>query len=261
LGLSLPGCEFFFLIHVLSLLDNRSIIESSVSWRWVFWVMMIFAGVCTAIVFCLMPETYSPIILQKKTNRLRKEDPIRKKQLYCQHEKQDWSLKGVVSHILFRPFKMLALEPILLLITIYTAIVYGLLYACGYSSFVSHEIPLNPLPFLVLQAFPIIFMIKRGFTVSQNGLIFIGVGVGTSIGSVINYLATRHYPALIKKWRGFPPPEDRLYGAMIGSPILVIGIFWLGWTGQYPSIPWYVPAMSTIPVGTGISLIFMSFLV
>jgi len=47
---------------------------------------------------------------------------------------------------------------------------------------------------------------------------------------------------------------------MIGSPILVIGIFWLGWTGQYANIPWYVPALSTIILGAGISLIFMSFL-
>ena len=48
---------------------------------------------------------------------------------------------------------------------------------------------------------------------------------------------------------------------MIGSPTLVIGIFLLGWTGQYPSIPWYVPAISTIFIGAGIGLIFMSFLV
>ena len=48
---------------------------------------------------------------------------------------------------------------------------------------------------------------------------------------------------------------------MIGSPVLVIGIFWLGWTGQYANIPWYVPALSTIFLGAGISLIFMSFVV
>ncbi|KAJ6550973.1 hypothetical protein DFH09DRAFT_1168015, partial [Mycena vulgaris] len=40
----------------------------------------------------------------------------------------------------------------------------------------------------------------------------------------------------------------------------VVGILWLGWTGQYPSVPWYVPALSTILVGMSISLIFISFL-
>jgi len=104
-------------------------------------------------------------------------------------------------------------------------------------------------------------MMKRGFTISQTGLVFIGVGCGTTIGFAINFWASAHYPELIKKWKGFPPPEDRLYGAMLGSPLLVVAIFWLGWTGQYPSIPWYVPATSTILLGTGISLIFISFLV
>ena len=113
----------------------------------------------------------------------------------------------------------------------------------------------------VFEALPIVFMEKRAFTIAQNGLTFIGIGIGTSIGSIINYFASRRYAKLIKKWRGFPPLERRLFGAMIGSPILVIGIFWLCWTGQYANIPWYVPAFSTIFVGAGINLIFMSFLV
>ncbi len=114
---------------------------------------------------------------------------------------------------------------------------------------------------VVFQAFPIIFIQRRGFSISQDGLIFIGIGIGTTIGSLISYLTTRRYTALIVKWRGFPPAEQRLIGAMIGSPTLVIGIFWLGWTGQYESVPWYVPGLSTIFIGAGISLIFMSFLV
>jgi len=113
----------------------------------------------------------------------------------------------------------------------------------------------------VFQAFPIIFIVKRHFTIAHDGLIFIGVGIGTTIGSIINLKATAHYPELIKKWKGFPPPEDRLFGAMLGSPLLVVGIFWMGWTGEYASVPWYVPGLSTIVIGTGISLIFMSFLV
>jgi DHA1 family multidrug resistance protein-like MFS transporter len=100
------------------------------------------------------------------------------------------------------------------------------------------------------------------FHLHTNGLIFIGIGIGTALGAVINWRTISHYPKLVQKWKGFPPPEERLYSSMIGSPVLVIGIFWLGWSGNYPSsVPWYVPALSTIFVGTGISLIFMSFLV
>jgi len=94
--------------------------------------MLIFAGVCTTIMLSFMPETYSPIILQNKAKSLRKEDPMGSKQLYAEHEKQDWSFKGLINRTIFRPFKMLAMEPILLLITMYIAIIYGLLYACTF---------------------------------------------------------------------------------------------------------------------------------
>jgi len=113
----------------------------------------------------------------------------------------------------------------------------------------------------VFQAIPVIFIYKKGFTISQTGLIFIGVGIGTTLGSIINYLLGRQYVTLVPKWKGFPPPEKRLYSGMIGSPLLVVGCFWLGWTGNYPSVHWVVPALATICVGCGISLIFMAFLV
>ena len=103
-------------------------------------------------------------------------------------------------------------------------------------------------------------MDKRGFTIAQNGLVFIGTGIGTTLGVIINYFTSVHYPKLIKKWKGFPPPENTLIGAMIGSPTLVIGIFWLGWTGQYANIPWYVPALGTIVLGGGMALIFVLLL-
>ena len=222
---------------------------------------MIFAGVCTTIMIIFLPETYAPVILLKKKNKLVKKDPVASKDLYAEHEKQDWSITAVIQRTVFRPFHMLALEPILVMVTIYLSIVYGLLFGrkLCFPSFVLHiwfgEI--SP----VFEAFPIIFIEKRGFTIAQDGLIFIGVGTGSTIGAIISYLTSRNYPELIKKWKGFPPPENRLFGAMIGSPVLVIGIFWLGWTGQYANIPWYVPALSTVFLGIGISLIFMSFLV
>ncbi|KAJ3562188.1 hypothetical protein NP233_g9733 [Leucocoprinus birnbaumii] len=201
----------------------------------------LFRGCCTLIAIPFLPETYAPVILLKKVKRLRKEDPITNKHLYAEHEKQDWSFKGVLNRTLFRPFKMLAMEPILVLVTIYLSIVYGLLYA-------------------LFQAFPIIFSVRHHFNTWQTGLTFIGVGIGTTIGSLINFYSSLNYPQLITKWRGFPPAEERLIGAMIGAPTLVVGIFWMGWTGEYESVPWYVAGLSTIVVGTGISLIFMSFL-
>ncbi|KAF8638639.1 hypothetical protein AX17_002064 [Amanita inopinata Kibby_2008] len=216
-------------------------VENHLSWRWVFWVMMIFAGSCTVITILLLPETYAPVLLTEKAKRLRKADPVQYKNLYAEHENLDWSFKGVIKRTIYRPFHMLAMEPILMLITVYLSIVYGILYA-------------------LFEAFPIIFITRRHFTIAQSGLVFIGVGIGTTIGALINAITSLHYPKLIKKWKGFPPPEQRLYGGMIAAPCLVISCFWLGWTGEYASVPWYVPALSTVFMGIAISLTFMSFL-
>ena len=89
----------------------------------------------------LLPETYAPVILLKKKNKLVKEDPVGSKDLYAEHEKQDWSVSAVIHRTIFRPFYMLALEPILVLVTIYLSIVYGLLFGCKplyFASFMSY---------------------------------------------------------------------------------------------------------------------------
>ena len=78
-------------------------------------------------IICL-PETYAPVILLKKKEKLKKEDPVGNKDLYAEHDKQDWSIGPLIHRTIFRPFHMLALEPILILITIYFSIVYGLLF-------------------------------------------------------------------------------------------------------------------------------------
>ncbi|KAF9524912.1 MFS polyamine transporter [Crepidotus variabilis] len=230
-----------FIGPVTGPLVSGFMLQAHVSWRWIFWVMMIFAGVCTVNIIVFLPETYAPVILLKKAKKLRREDPIGAKEIYAEHEKQDWSAKGIIHRTIFRPFLMLAMEPILTLITFYISIVYGLLYG-------------------LFQAFPIVFIDHHGFSIDHDGLIFIGVGIGTTLGSVINWRTSAHYPELMVKWRGSPPPEERLYSAMLGSVILSISIFWFGWTGNYSSIPWYVAGISTVFIGMGISLIFMSFL-
>ncbi|KAF7378068.1 MFS general substrate transporter [Mycena sanguinolenta] len=215
------------------------ILESSLGWRWVFWVMMMFAGTCSIIMILTLPETYAPVILLQKAKALRKADPGGNSHIFAAHEKQDWTFGAVLNRTLFRPFKMLASEPILLLITVYLSLIYGVLYG-------------------LFQAIPIIFIVKRSFTLSHTGLIFIGVGVGSTIGALLNIYLERDYPKLIQSWRGFPPPEKHLRGAMVGGCAFVVGIFWLGWSGQYSSVPWYVPALSTVVLGLSVCMIFVS---
>ncbi|KAH9020802.1 MFS general substrate transporter [Lactarius pseudohatsudake] len=216
-----------------------SFTSSSLGWRWVFLVIIIFAGACILLSF-FVPETYAPVLLARKANHLRAADPVKNKDIYAESERVSWALNAVLERTIFRPFKMLLVEPILLLTTIYVALAYGVMYA-------------------MFEAVPLIFIDTRHFSVSSDGLIFIGIGIGAILATVVSLWFLRPYPRLLEQWHGFPPVEERLYSAMVGGPTLVIGILMLGWSGNYESVPWWVPGLSTILIGLAIALIFISF--
>jgi MFS transporter, DHA1 family, multidrug resistance protein len=87
---------------------------------------------------------------------------------------------------------------------------------------------------------------------------FIGVLIGAIVGGLMNIFVNERYRPLVGLWKGTVPPEERLWGAMMAGPSLVFGLFFLGWTGAYPSVPWYIPAGSTISLGMSFSLVFIS---
>ena len=71
---------------------------------------MISASSCSLLAIFFLPETYAPVNLLKKAQRLRKADPAGTKDLVAEHENQDWSIPSLVNRVFFRPFKMLMME-------------------------------------------------------------------------------------------------------------------------------------------------------
>lgn len=85
------------------------------NFRWIFWVLLIFAGVCGIGIVFLLPETYVPYILHTEAKRLRMEtgddrwhSPMDKK--------GKESFKTVLHHTVLKPFIMLFQEPMLLVV-------------------------------------------------------------------------------------------------------------------------------------------------
>lgn len=74
-------------------------------WEWVYWVTLIFAAVCTVLVVFTLPETYAPIILKRKAQRLRKETGEDKWYAPIERRRTDWRTR--VNDILLKPFIML----------------------------------------------------------------------------------------------------------------------------------------------------------
>ena len=93
---------------------------------------MIYSGVCLLLIYFAVPETYAPVLLKWKAVALRKADPVRNKDRYAEHERGDWSLKGVIQRTFLRPIVMVRKEKILVLVTIYLSFVYGILYSREY---------------------------------------------------------------------------------------------------------------------------------
>lgn len=114
-----------------------------------------------------------------------------------------------------------------------------------------------------LQAFPIIYTGVYGFTAGERGLTFLAIGVGSVIAFGI-YLSWDAYLAHVGKkevrprWYG-QEEYRRVPLACIGAPMLVLSLFWLGWTAK-PEIHFMVPVAAAVPFGIAYLAIFMALL-
>jgi DHA1 family multidrug resistance protein-like MFS transporter len=197
--------------------------QSHLGWRWTQWLTLIMAAasMLTAVIF--VPETYAPIILSRRAKARRFE--TKNWALHAKIDEQQTRLSDILTRYLFRPLQMLIQEPILLLVTLYMAFIYGILY-------------------LFFEAYPVSFQEERGWNL---GVIF---------GAIfVSYLTKTRFARKMKE-QGHVVPEERLPPMMLGAFMLPTGLFWFAWTSS-PHITWVPQVLSGIPIGMGIFMIFM----
>ena len=102
------------------------VVQSSLGWRWTAWLSMILGIVFGAIGFVVLPETYVPVLLKRKAQHLRFK--TKNWALHSKLEERPVYIKDFVVRYLSRPFRMLCLEPILLLMTLYISFTFGMVY-------------------------------------------------------------------------------------------------------------------------------------
>jgi multidrug resistance protein len=95
-------------------------------WRWLYWIQLILAFVVWVLITFTVPETYAPMILQKRAKKLRKTENDPKYVTETELDARPMAEK--LRFFLLRPFQLLFLEPIVLFISIYMSVLYGLLY-------------------------------------------------------------------------------------------------------------------------------------
>lgn len=144
--------------------------RSYLGWRWTEYITAIMTFSFGAIAWFIIPETLGSVLLQRRAKRLRYE--TKDWALHAKADENQIDSKIIAKKYLLRPFKMLAMEPILVFITLYLSLVYGILY-------------------LFFESFPIAFQQQRGWNLGVGALPFISIIVGVSIGASIIAIFTR----------------------------------------------------------------------
>lgn len=208
-------------------------------WKWVMGFLAIFSGLCWVLGTLLVPETYAPVILRKRAAKLSKMTG----KVYVSaldHQQGRPTITESFKIALSRPWILLFCEPIVFLLSLYLAIVYGTLY-------------------MLFAAFPIVYQQGRGWSAGIGGLAFLGIMVGMLMAVVYTFPDNKRYVRAAEKAGGIAPPEARLPPTLVGSIFLPIGLFWFAWTNQ-SSLHWMISIAAGVPFGFGMVLTFLSVL-
>ncbi|ROV99971.1 hypothetical protein VMCG_06274 [Cytospora schulzeri] len=209
----------------------------TIGWRWVQGICCIFVGIVWIVGSIFLPETYTPVLLQRKAKQLSRETG----KVYISILEKDnggTEVSEVFAKTLKRPWVLLFWEPIVLFASIYLSILYGTLY-------------------MFLAAFPIVYQEERGWNAGIGGLAFLGLAVGMLVGLLYTMIDdNKRYKKLGDK----VTPESRLPPARVGALALPISMFAFAWTDS-PSIHWSASIILAAPFGFGTVIVFISVVV
>ncbi|KAI2602614.1 MFS multidrug transporter [Hypoxylon sp. NC1633] len=200
----------------------------ALGWRWCFWLITIMCGFIELCFLLLLRETYPVQILKEKAERLRQETGnlnIRSKY------ETEHTASQLFRDASVRPLVLLFTSPILFVMSLYVAVVYGYLY-------------------LVMTTVATVFETVYHFSPGVVGLSFLGLGLGCVIG-VFVCRATLDLWVRRKAKIGDVQPEQRLPPVIFGGFILPVGLFMYGWTAEFQT-QYMAPIIATGILGVGL---------
>ncbi|EGC49113.1 caffeine resistance protein [Histoplasma capsulatum var. duboisii H88] len=211
-------------------------LTEAMGWRWTFWILAIASGVVSINTFLFLSESCHPVLLERKRKRLVKETGNHNLKSVLDTGKTP---KQLFLFAIIRPTKMLFLSPIVFLLSLFMAVVYGYLY-------------------LLFTTFANVFVEKYNFSTGSVGLAFLGIGVGSIMGLAISSaFSDTILQRLAKRNNGEMKPEYRIPLMIPGGLCVPIGLFWYGWTAE-KGVHYLAPIVGTGFVGGGMIIIFMT---
>ena len=209
-------------------------VSENVGWRWVQGLCCILVGVIGIFGVIFVPETYGPVLLNKRATSLSRANSKVYISVLEKSGKKEPS--EVFKRALFRPWVFLFREPIVFVASTYMALIYGTVY-------------------MFLGAMPIVYNEDRRWNEGIGGLAFLGILVGIIVG--LAYAIYDHYARYMKlALAKTATAESRLPPATIGGVALPIGMFAFAWT-NYPNIHWSVSIILSSFFGVGCVLVIL----
>ncbi|KAJ5999425.1 MFS multidrug transporter [Penicillium sp. IBT 35674x] len=211
-------------------------IAENVSWRWVFWSVSIADAAIQLAGLFFLRETYAPKILADRAKRLAKETG---EQYHTEAELTKIPFGQKLQTSLVRPFRLLLTQPIVQVLAVYMAYIYGLMY-------------------LMLATFPDLWTSAEYYNESSGigGLNYISIGIGFFLGSQFSAaMIDRIYRALKARNGGVGRPEFRIPLMTIAAILLPAGLFIYGWTAQ-EHCHWIAPNIGAAIFGIGTIMAF-----
>ncbi|UKZ85520.1 uncharacterized protein TrAFT101_001375 [Trichoderma asperellum] len=208
------------------------------TWRWVFYSTTIACGVIQAAGVFFLQETYAPVLLQRKKMALIKETG--NTNLVTEYDNPDRTVFQTLTIALTRPFRLLATQPIVQVMSLYMMFLYGVTY-------------------LILSTFASLWATEYHESPGIAGLNYISLGLGFFLGAQICApLQDRIYAALKRRYvpdGGPGRPEFRVPMLIPGAIFLPIGILIYSWTAEAHT-HWIGPNIGAVVFGASIIIGF-----
>lgn len=211
-------------------------LADNLGWRWLYWMQLILSGVAWVLITLTVPETYAPTLLSRRAKKMRTSTGESKFVTEAELDTRPFGQR--MKLFLIRPLQLLFLEPIVLFISLYMSVLYGLLY-------------------MFFVAFPVVYQGGKGWSASDTGLMFIPLAIGVLCSAACAPFVNKHYIGLVEKHGGKPPAEVRLIPMMVSCWFIPVGMFIFAWT-SYPRLHWIGPAIGGFPVGFGFIFLYNS---
>jgi multidrug resistance protein len=214
-------------------------IAQRAGWRWIFWILLISCGLISTLIFIFNSETNPRVLMQRKTAQLQNE--LSRPELRSCYDEVDSKPRSKVTILrtgIIRPLKMLFRSPIVFIMSIYMAVVYGLLY-------------------LLFTTITEVFITSYHWAPEICGLAYIPMGIGFMSGLLlVAKISDTTVVRLTKNNGGVFEPEMRLPACVFFACFVPISFFWYGWTAD-KGVFWLVPILGLAPFGVGMMGIFI----